>query len=296
MWECEYREPVDLRATLGMLGRGPYDPTTQWDARGLWRTFRTPEGVATARITQQPRGAVSVQAWGPGAEWVIAGAPRLLGAEDDWSGLDVSAHPVLRETKRRNPALRLMTTRRVFEALAPAIIEQKVTSIEAYRSWARLLRRFGEPAPGPGPAMLRVAPSPEVWRRIPSWEWHRAGVDPRRSRTVVEAARVAESLERSEKDDGSRRLRTVPGIGVWTAAETIQRSHGAPDEVSFGDYHLAHYVGTVLTGSRVDDDGMRELLEPWTGQRQRVVRLVLASGHPMERHGPRAPVRDHRSR
>jgi 3-methyladenine DNA glycosylase/8-oxoguanine DNA glycosylase len=294
VWECEYRKPVDVRATLGPLGRGPYDPTTRWEAHGVWRTFRTPLGAATAHIAQEAGGTARVRAWGSGAEWVIAGAPRLLGADDDWSALDVSRHPLLQETRRRNPALRLTATRRVLEALVPAVIEQKVTSLEAYRSWARLVRWFGEPAPGPGPAELRVIPDAEGWRRIPSWEWHRAGVDPRRSQTVIRASRLAESLERSDLSDGSRRLRTVPGIGGWTAAETTQRSHGDPDAVSFGDYHLAHYVGHALTGSRVDDDGMRELLEPWAGQRQRVVRLVLASGVREKRMAPRAPVRDYR--
>ena len=78
----------------------------------------------------------------------------------------------------------------------------------------------------------------------------------------------------------------IPGVGVWTAAETLQRSHGRPGPVSVGDYHLAHYVGEALIGRRVDDDGMLELLEPWTGQRQRVVRLILASGHPLRAPRP----------
>ncbi len=290
--------PVDLRHTLGPLGRGPYDPTTVWDARGLWRTVLTPDGPATLRLEGASDGIRAV-AWGPGAEWVIAGVPQLLGCDDDWSALDVTTTPLLRETLRRNPGIRLTRTRRVFEALAPAIIEQKVTSVEAYRAWTRLVRAFGEPAPGPAPEGMRVVPSPETWRRIPSWEWHRAGVDPRRSRAVVEAATVASSLERATASaaslvEAAARLRTVPGVGVWTAAETLQRSHGDPDAVSVGDYHLAHYVGSALIGRRVDDDGMLELLEPWAGQRQRVIRLILASGHRDERHGPRMTIQDHR--
>jgi len=86
----------------------------------------------------------------------------------------------------------------------------------------------------------------------------------------------------------------VTGIGIWTAAETLQRSHGDPDAVSVGDYHLAHYVGEALIGRRVDDDGMLELLEPWKGHRQRVIRLILASGHRFERRGPRITLQDHR--
>jgi 3-methyladenine DNA glycosylase/8-oxoguanine DNA glycosylase len=145
---------------------------------------------------------------------------------------------------------------------------------------------------------MRVCPSAETWRHIPSWEWHRAGVDPRRSRAIVEAARVAAGLERTtEIDDGvevARRLRSVPGIGVWTAAEIAQRAHGDADAISVGDYHLSSIVGFALTGRAVDDDGMLELLAPWAGQRQRVVRLIELSGVMPPRRGPRATITDHR--
>ena len=283
----------------------------------------------TLRLVQRSDG-VDAAAWGPGAEWTIAGVPELLGARDDWSALDVGRHPFLVEVRRRRPGMRLPRTRRLFEALVPTIIEQKVTSAEAYREWARLVRWFGELAPGAGegvvPRELRVFPSAQTLRRIPSWEWHRLGIDPTRSRTIVTASRVADSLERAVADSGASAARVVgrsgtgvvsvgvgvdagvgaddaaaklcslPGIGVWTTAETLQRSHGDPDRVSVGDYGLPAVVGYALTGSATDDDGMLELLQPWAGQRQRVVRLILASGRRPERRGPRATIPDHRWR
>ena len=90
-------------------------------------------------------------------------------------------------------------------------------------------------------------------------------------------------------------LETFSGIGVWTSAEVAQRSHGDPDAVSFGDFHVAKTVGFAMTGSELDDDGLAELLEPWAGQRQRVVRLVLATGVDRPRHGPRITIQDHRA-
>jgi 3-methyladenine DNA glycosylase/8-oxoguanine DNA glycosylase len=293
------RERVNLRATLRTLVRGPYDPCARIDSAGFWRTTSTPDGPATTLLRDGPEG-IAVEAWGPGAEWAIDGVPELLGAADDWGTLDVSAHPVLRDMRRRASGLRLARTRRVFDVLVPAVIEQRVTSVEAYRSWARLVRRFGTPAPGPAPDGLAVCPDAETWRRIPSWEWHRAGVDPRRSQVIVEAARVAVGLERTAAEPAgasvAAKLRTVRGIGVWTAAETMQRSHGDPDAVSVGDYHLPATVGYTLTGSVVDDDGMLELLEPWRGQRQRVVRLIESYGSAPPRRGPRSTIPDHRGR
>ena len=54
-----------------------------------------------------------------------------------------------------------------------------------------------------------------------------------------------------------RRLRAIPGVGVWTAAEVRQRAHGDPDAVSFGDYHIAKDVGWALAGLRRPRHGPR---------------------------------------
>ncbi|TFD85429.1 DNA-3-methyladenine glycosylase 2 family protein [Cryobacterium lactosi] len=291
----EPRRPVDLAATMAPHRRGSGDPTARTDADGLWRTQRTPLGPATLRLRQGSDGVIDARAWGQGAEWCISQVPALLGADDDWTGLDLGAHAALAEVRRRNPGVWLGSSGLVFEALIPAIIEQKVTTLEAHRAWYRLIRQHGEAAPGPAPAGMMVSPGPERWRLVPSWDWHRAGVDPRRSRTAVTVAAVATSLDRPvDAGTAARRLQSLPGVGRWTAAEVTQRSHGDPDSVSVGDYHLAAQVGWALTGAPVDDDGMLELLEPFAGHRQRVVRLILGSGYRAPRRGPRMTIQDHR--
>jgi 3-methyladenine DNA glycosylase/8-oxoguanine DNA glycosylase len=293
-------EPVDLAATVSPLRRGAGDPTFRREPSGvIWRTTTTPLGPATVRLSQHADGAVRAHAWGPGAEWAIDGVPELLGEGDDWADLDVRAVPMLAEARRRSPGLRLTRCRQVVEMMVAAILEQKITTVEAHRSWAWLVLRHGETAPGPAPAGMRVAPSADGWRRIPSWDWHRAGVDPKRSRAAMETTRVAAGLERT-LDLGrggaevAKRLRTVPGVGIWTAAETSQRSHGDPDAPSVGDLHLSTLVGHALLGEAVDDDAMLELLEPWRGHRQRVIRLIYRSGVRTPRRAPRDTNQDHR--
>lgn len=292
------RRPVGLRRTLAPLRRGLGDPTFRVEGERIWRTLRTPAGPATLAIERTADG-VEARAWGDGAEWAIAGVPELLGEGDDWSDLDVSASPVLAASLHRNPGLRLMRTRQVFEMMLAAILEQKVTGEQARQSWRALLRKFGSPAPGPAPAGMIVFPNAEVWRRVPSWEWHRAGVGPERAAAALRAAGVAASLERTlDKGRGGveveRALRSIPGIGVWTAAETMQRAHGDPDRPSVGDYHLPALVGWALIGRPVDDDGMLELLAPYAGHRQRVMRLIENSGIAKPRFGPRMTIQDHR--
>lgn len=291
------RGPLDVHATLGLLARGGDGPCFRRTPGGVWLTMRTPQGGATLYVSTLRDGEVEASAWGPGAEWAIAGVPELLGRDDDWSGLDVSRSPLLTEVLRRSPGIRLSRNRLVFEMLVPSVLEQKVTAMEAWRAWRLLVRRHGEAAPGPAPDGMVVAPSAETWRMVPSWEWHTAGVGPQRSETVVRSTRLATAIERTideHPDAASRRLQSLPGIGVWTAAEITLRAHGDADAVSVGDYHLAATVGCALTGSPVDDDGMLELLAPWAGQRQRVLRLIGLSGVRKPRRGPKITIQDHR--
>jgi 3-methyladenine DNA glycosylase/8-oxoguanine DNA glycosylase len=293
------RHPLHLRRTLGPLVRGGTDPTHRWAGGALWRTVNTSAGAATLHL-EQSRTDVHATAWGPGAEIAIAGVPELCGEGDDWSDLDLSPHPFLREVLRTSPGLRLQRTNAVLEALIAAIFEQKVTSIEARHGWRAIVTRFGAEPPGPAPQGMRVFPDAIVWRRIPSWDWHRAGVGPQRAEAAVRAATVADALERTLAlgrggPDVASRLRSLPGIGVWTAAETTQRSHGDPDSPSIGDYHLPAVVGYALAGGPVDDDGMLELLEPYAGQRQRVVRLIELTGIREPGRAPKVQLRDYRN-
>jgi len=290
----EPRFEVSLHLTLGPLGQGSADPTIRRDAGGTWLTMATPAGAASLHLHSRA-GGIDAASWGPGAEHAIAGVPALLGADDDDTGFDPSAHPLVAELHHRTRGLRLTRAARILPFLIPTVLAQKVTGIEAKRAWRELVLRHGDPAPGPAPLGMRVAPSPGVWRRVPSWEWHRAGVGPQRSGTIMSVVRVGEALERAAGDtipDAMRKLRGIPGVGVWTVAETLQRSHGDPDAVSVGDFHVSKRVGWALIGERVDDDRMMELLEPWRGHRQRVVRLIEAAGIGYERHGPRMTIVD----
>ncbi len=292
--------PVSLSVQLGPLRRGSGDPTWAWASDGaVWRTTLTPEGAGLERIAvNNSAGTVSCEAWGPGGKWLLERLPDLFGAADDASGFVPPV--VLRDTYRRNSGWRVTKTRRVLEALVPAILEQKVTGKEAWLGWRRLVRSFGEPAPlvDGGPENLFVMPSPDVWKSIPSWEWHRAGVDNKRSDAIVRvvsvAGRIEECAELSHAQADSR-LRAISGVGVWTAAETAQRALGDPDAVSYGDYHLAGQVVLALTGQPDGTDvQMAELLAPFAGNRYRVQRLVELSGVSQERHGPRRTVPDMR--
>lgn len=291
---------TDVRLTLSRLRRGAGDPTHQVAADGaLWRTTLTPLGPASMRFSQHDLHTLTCEAWGEGARAAVAAASTLVGAEDDPTGF-VADHPRLHDAHQRFVGLRIPRTGRVMESLIPAILEQKVISVQATASWRALVRAHGTPAPGPAPAGMLVTPSNRAWQLIPSWEWHRAGIDSQRSETVMRALQVSRQLEAGSllsPIEATSRLRTVPGIGVWTAAEVAQRAFGDADALSVGDFHLSNMIGHSLFGRDLTDAEMIVAMEKWQPHRYRVVRLLEASGATMRpRRGPRLSFVDHRRR
>jgi 3-methyladenine DNA glycosylase/8-oxoguanine DNA glycosylase len=283
--------PASPGLTLGPSRRGGGDPCYHDAADGaIWRTSLMRSGPVTARITKSAPNIVDCEVWGTGATEFIESLPALLGADDDASGF-TPTEPTIAAAHHSVPHLRLGRTGRVLEALVPAILEQRVYGMDARRAWRALVTKFGSPAPGPAPAHMRVPPPGEVWRRIPSWEFHRANVDPGRARTIVGCAQRADSLERLSArapEDARTAMMSLPGVGIWTAAETAQRAFGDADALSVGDYHLASMVGWRLLGHAIDDPAMEELLEPLRPHRHRAVRLLEVTG---PAHAPRRAAR-----
>ncbi|HET7521432.1 MAG TPA: DNA-3-methyladenine glycosylase 2 family protein, partial [Candidatus Limnocylindria bacterium] len=182
-------------------------------------------------------------------------------------------------------------TRRPWEALLPAICEQKVTGHEARAAFQGIVRAVGADAPGPGG--MRLPPEPSVVARMPYFAFHRFGLERRRADVIRHAAELAPRLEGREPSDVARLLQSVPGIGPWTVAEVMRVAFGDADAVSIGDYHIPSLVAWALAGERrADDARMLELLQPYAGQRGRVQRLLEVSGIYPERRGPRMSPRN----
>ena len=147
----------------------------------------------------------------------------------------------------------------------------------------------------PVPGSLYLPPAPDRLATLPYFELHPLGLEQRRAGTLIRAAREAARLESAvglPPEQALALLRSVPGVGAWTAAETARAAFGDPDAISVGDFHLPHLVSWALAGEpRGDDARMLELLEPYRGQRARLVRLLELSGIVPPRYGPRLAAR-----
>jgi 3-methyladenine DNA glycosylase/8-oxoguanine DNA glycosylase len=288
--------PYDLVRTIGPLAHGRGDPTIRIEAGRVQRATRTPDGPVAVDLTVLGEVAL-VRAWGPGAAWAVVHTPSFLGLDDQPNAFR-AGHPLLDQLARRYPGVRFGRTEAVLEALVPAVLEQKITGDEARRVYRALVNAHGEDAPGP--LRLRLPPAPERLAALPYYAYHPLGLERRRAdllRRLGGAARTLEALNGLEPAEAGRRLQAIPGIGPWTAGEVGRAAFGDPDAVSVGDYHLPNLVCWILAGERPGSDArMLELLEPWRGQRGRVVRwLELGSrdlaGLGPARRGPRMPSR-----
>ena len=285
-FEVEF--PLDLRATLSYL-------PGSFRADGWWRPLNTVEGPATIHLRRSDRG-IEARAFGPGAESALATVPGLIGAEDKPEGL-VTYHPIVGKLHRRHPGLRMAKTGSVFEILTIAILTQKVTGKEAGRSLRLLRRHFADQAPGPPPASgppLRLPPMADRLAESRYYQFHPLGMEQRRTETLLRAARQAEKIETLSNEASSTTrawLERIPGIGIWTSAETVSISHGDPDALAVGDFHLKNVISWHLAGRpRGTDSEMEALLEEFRPQRARVARLVSLLGK-APAYGPRMPIR-----
>ncbi len=276
---------LDLRRTLAALNG-------RFEADGWWLAARTPTGPGSIRISRT-RDHLVGDAWGEGREWLLERLGHLAGLGDDPETFETD-HPVIARLHRSHLGWRFGRTDLVFDSLVVAVCGQKVTGAEASAAMRGLRLRFGERAPGPN-SELALPPDPRRMAEAPYWEYHELHLEKRRAdilRRIAASHETIEATADSSPVEAARALESIDGIGVWSAAKTIAVSHGDPDQVAVGDFHIKHMVVHHLTGrDRGTDEEMLELLEPFRPHRGRVVRLLHTLGHE-PKFGPRMPARD----
>jgi 3-methyladenine DNA glycosylase/8-oxoguanine DNA glycosylase len=255
-----------------------------------WRAVRTPDGPGTLHLWHTAAG-VAHEAFGPGADWLEASLPALLGEHDRPEEL-VAHHPVIADALRNHGFPRLGAGGVILAPLIYGILGQRVTSQEAAKQWAAMCRLTTEPAPGPHALLL--PPDPAGLAILPYWRLHKLGIDRRRAELIITVAKRANRMEEAatmSRSDAYARLMAIPGIGLWTAAVTLGPALGDIDAVAVGDFHLKNVVTYAFTGQpRGTDDEMLELLAPYAGQRGRVIALLNTAGWQAPRFGPRQAI------
>jgi len=280
----------DIRRALSphRIGR---DATTLLAPHECWRATLTPDGPGTLHLRWDEQ-TLHAEAFGPGAPWLLERAGDFVGLGDEPVVFGPGSHRIVLEAQRNHPGLRLSNGHCLYHSILPIILGQRVTSVEAQRSWRLLCLRLGERAPGP--VELYLPPEPERLAQQPYWWFHPLGVDKQRADALRQVAKHAArlfALDDATPAEATRSLAAIPGIGPWTIGATLGHALGDPDAVAVGDYHLKNFVAFALAGEpRATDDRMLELLAPYAGQRARVIALLATTGIAAPKYGPRQRI------
>jgi 3-methyladenine DNA glycosylase/8-oxoguanine DNA glycosylase len=277
--------PYDLEGSLLLGAGGRRNPTLARLGPGrLLRAAHTPEGPVTVAITAD-MGSLAAEAWGSGSAWLLDAVPRLFGLDDR----PPRYRGKLGFVQRERPGVRMTQAIDLFELLASYVIRQRVAWRDAVASQLAILRAHAEPAPGPGD--LRLPLSPAQWRGLTTADLFSFGIERKRASTLLRLAALADRIRGWASLPGEEfasRLEALAGVGPWTRA--MVQGHGLAelDAVPLGDYDLPSMVSWFFANEpRADDARMLELLEPYAGQRFRVLRILWAAGCQAPRFGPR---------
>lgn len=266
-------KPFDLGATMAQQVLGHFDPTGTRSAVAFRKLHLTADGRLITWLFTRAEAGFRVRVHGAGAAAMLADFLSRFPLAD---GCDTfhPVHPLLRRIARVHGGLRLMRVPWAFDVAAGAVLQQRVRWRVAYNDFRRIASRWGTPAHG-GLAFPSARQLAAV--SIAALEAH--GIDPKRARALHALAcrEAVRPFLNSETDPARLRLRLqqLPGIGPWTANMIAGYAAGDPDAVPTGDLHIPSLVTESLAGEpEGTDERMLELLEPYRGQRFRVVRLL----------------------
>lgn len=284
---------TDMRATLSVYRFGRHDPTTRLGDSEFWRATLTPDGPGTLHM-QWSSGQLDAEAWGDGADWLLSGVGCLVGSSDPGFVCPDGANQAVAHAARRHPGMRIGASRTLYHELLPNVLGQRVTAGEAIGQWHRLCTELGEQAPGPH-ATLRLPPTPERLRSRPAWWFHPLGIEAKRAealRVVASHAHRIAQWSALAPTAAADKLALLRGIGPWTIGAAIGPALGDADSVPVGDYHIPNMIAWALAGTpRGNDEQMLQLLQPYVGQRGRVIRLLAMDGNAAPKFGPRQRIR-----
>jgi 3-methyladenine DNA glycosylase/8-oxoguanine DNA glycosylase len=255
---------------------GPFDPTGTLDRDCFRKAFFYSEEPAAIEICRAERG-LKICAHGSFADELLTETIAGLQQDDGYTAFATPDTGVLR-LHTLHPGLRLLRVPWLYDITCSAILQQRVRTVDAMREWRRITQRWGTPAP----LGLRSFPSADVLAHVPMFALESIGIDAKRARTLLAFARESRLVSMKSGmtfADLRKYLLRIPGIGPWTTESVMGYGAGDTDAAIPGDLHLPRVVCYALAGEeRGSDERMMELLEPFRGDRFRIIRLIGAAG------------------
>ena len=281
----EVRPPWPFR----LPAHGGVDGVLRCRGGVLERLLHHGEQPVVVRVAQPAPDRVLFDACAPTGEAAEHGIARMrfaLGVDEDLRAFHTrfARDPLIGESVRRRPWLRVRRRPEPWEALAWAVCEQLIEFERAAAIERRIVARLGRSWPdaergagqvehgagqvprdgrarrptaaggGESPWPLRDVPTPAALAGVAPALLQSLDLGGARARTLVrvarEVARGRIELHSPDHDRTWQRLRVIPGIGPWTVEMLALHGQGRHDQVPAGDVGLLKLVGRALSGGK----------------------------------------------
>jgi len=271
----EPRGPFDLATARDFAGGFPAGIGATATAESILMTFPVEDWSASAvvELRQDPDGILRGEAWGDGDLDVVSRqAARSLSVDQDGSGWpEVGRHdPVIGALQERHGLLRPVCFYSAYEAATSFVIGQRISMTQTRRIKDRIAAMAGDPVAvetGREQRTLRPFPRPQALVELADVPGL-AAVKVERLRGLARAALDGrldtERLRALPVEEALAALRTLPGIGEWTASGVLSRGCGVADMITLPDRisrdAVRHFYGLA---DAPDDEAWLAIAEAW---------------------------------
>lgn len=242
-----------------LIRDGQYFRTARYrDAIGrIALSYDSTEGVILVRVGSELT---------PKLLEVASGVRRLFDTDMQPESMmkDLARSESLAGPLQQCPGLRIPGAFNHFETTVCALIAQHVEPKDAMHVLAEMVRKYGKPLPDASSGLSHAFPTP---RELSRARLTSIGLPKRRARTIQA---LAEAVDQGElRLDGSPslghstdRIRSIPGVGAWTADYIAMRVYRETDAFPTGD--LALRKALAEEGSLISVKDLEELSAAWT--------------------------------
>jgi AraC family transcriptional regulator of adaptative response / DNA-3-methyladenine glycosylase II len=244
-----YRPPYNWKAVLGYLGGraipgvesvrdGAYRRSVRVGEASGWLKVRSIEGRELLELEVAPQLAPHLMALlaRVRTQFDLDANPEVIEAH-------LGQDAMLAQHIAAAPGLRVPGCFDTFELAVRAVLGQQVSVAGATTIAGRLVARFGESLSTPFEQVTHLFPRPETLAAATVDDVAPLGMPGKRAQTIIGLARFASEGGLDVKPGASlahaiAQMRTVPGIGEWTAQYVAMRALRFPDAFPAGDLGL----------------------------------------------------------
>jgi len=280
-----YQPPYDWPAMLEFLRARAIPGIERVTADSYARTFNLDDAQGTVRVHPGCGNALRAEIRTtklsilPG---IIARLRRVFDLAAD--PLAIAAHlatdPSLAPLVTKRPGLRVPGAWDGFELAVRAVLGQQITVSGAIQLAGRTIAAYGARMKTPDGDLTHVFPEPAVLAKA---ELAAVGMPASRAATIsaVAAALVANPdllTARLDLEEAVKRLRSIRGIGEWTAQYIALRQLREPDAFPAADVGLLRALADAA-GRRPEADELLAKAEKWRPWRAYAAQHLWTSAH-----------------